>query len=79
MPVVGFLAPAPAVEAIPHLIAALRRGLAEAGCVEGKNLAIEYRLTNFRPELTREAAAHLVRLNVNVILATNSRWGCCGH
>jgi putative tryptophan/tyrosine transport system substrate-binding protein len=53
MPVVGFLAPAPALEAIPHLIAALRRGLAEAGYVEGKNLAIEYRLTNFRPELTR--------------------------
>jgi len=31
MPVVGFLVPAPAVEAIPHPIAAFRRGLAEAG------------------------------------------------
>jgi putative tryptophan/tyrosine transport system substrate-binding protein len=69
VPVVGLLVPAPAVEAIPHLIAAFRRGLAEAGYVEGKNLAIEYRFTNFRPQLTREAAADLVRFNVNVILA----------
>jgi putative ABC transport system substrate-binding protein len=45
MPVIGFLAPAPAAEAIPHLLAAFRRGLAEAGYVEGKNLAIEYRFS----------------------------------
>jgi putative tryptophan/tyrosine transport system substrate-binding protein len=69
MPVIGFLNPATAAEAIPHLMAGFRRGLAEAGYVEGKNLAIEYRFTNFRPELMLEAAADLVRLNVNVILA----------
>ena len=34
-----------------HLIAAFRRGLAEAGYVEGKNFAIEYRFTNSRVEL----------------------------
>jgi putative ABC transport system substrate-binding protein len=51
MPVIGVLNPVPAAEAIPHLLAAFRRGLAEAGYVEGKNLAIEYRFTNFRPEL----------------------------
>jgi hypothetical protein len=33
MPVIGFLNPAPAAEAIPHLVAAFRRGLAEAGYV----------------------------------------------
>jgi hypothetical protein len=59
MPVIGFLNPASA-EAIPHLIAAFRRGLAEAGYVEGKNLAIEYRFTSFRPELMTEAAGDLV-------------------
>jgi putative tryptophan/tyrosine transport system substrate-binding protein len=66
--VIGFLNPAPA--AVPHLVAAFLRGLAEAGYAEGKNLAIEYRYTNFRPELMTEAAGDLVRLNVNVIFAS---------
>ena len=68
MPVVGFLNPATA-EGIPHLIAAFRRGLAEAGYVEGKNLAIEYRFGNFRPELLLQGADDLARLNVNAIFA----------
>jgi putative tryptophan/tyrosine transport system substrate-binding protein len=69
MPVIGFLNPVPGAEAIPHLVVAFRRGLAEAGYVEGKNLAIEYRFTNFRPELMRQAAGDLVRLNVHAIFA----------
>jgi hypothetical protein len=68
-PVIGVLGPARAAEAIPHLIAAFRRGLAEAGYVEGKNLAIESRFTNFKPELMPEFAGDLVRLNMNVIFA----------
>ena len=69
IPVVGFFNPAPAAEAIPHLVAAFRQGLAEAGYVEGKNVAIEYRFTGFRPDITSEAARDLVRLNVNVTFA----------
>ena len=70
MPMIGVLAPTSAVaEQIPHVIAAFRRGLAEAGYVEGKNLAIESRYANFRPELLPEAAGDLVRLNMNVIWA----------
>jgi putative ABC transport system substrate-binding protein len=69
MQVIGVLDPVPAAEAIPHLLAAFRRGLAEAGYVEGKNLAIEYRFTNFSPELMSGAAGDLARLNVNVIFA----------
>jgi putative tryptophan/tyrosine transport system substrate-binding protein len=57
------------VSAAPHLHAAFRRALAEAGYVEGKNLAIEYRYSKDRPELLPEAAGDLVRLNVNVIFA----------
>jgi putative tryptophan/tyrosine transport system substrate-binding protein len=70
MPVIGVLAPVPA-EKIPHVLAAFRRGLAEAGYVEGKNLAIEYRFANitFRPELMPEVAGDLVRLNVKVIFS----------
>ena len=67
MPVIGFLStlPSGANEA------AFRRGLAEEGYVEGKNLAIEKRFTNFRPELMKEAAGDLVRLEVNVIFASH--------
>ena len=42
MPVVGFLSsasPAP----FAHLVAALRRGLQDAGFVEGRNVVVEYR------------------------------------
>jgi putative tryptophan/tyrosine transport system substrate-binding protein len=69
IPLIGFVAPASAATEMPHLIAAFRRGLAEAGYVEGKNLAIEYRFANFRPELMPEFAGDLVRLNMNVIFA----------
>ena len=68
IPVIGFLNIA-AAEAIPAPLAYFRRGLAEAGYVEGKNLAIEYRFTELRPELLLEAARDLVRLNMNVIYA----------
>ena len=68
MPVIGFLNAAPG--RVPPLIAAFGQGLAEEGYVEGKNLAIEDRFTNFRPELMHEAAHDLVRHKVNVIFAT---------
>jgi putative ABC transport system substrate-binding protein len=67
MPVIGFLSPLTSGERSEH--AAFRRGLAEEGYVEGKNLAIESRFANFRPELLKEAAGDLVRLEVNVIFA----------
>jgi putative tryptophan/tyrosine transport system substrate-binding protein len=67
MAVIGFLSPLPNGE--PPPFAAFRLGLAEEGYVEGKNLAIEKRFTNFRPELMNEAAGDLVRLEVSVIFA----------
>jgi putative ABC transport system substrate-binding protein len=63
MPVIGWIAEVPAPL---QLGAAFRRGMAELGYVEGKNFATEYRL---RPELLSQAAADLVRLNVNAIFA----------
>ena len=68
MPVIGTVGPVP-WEAVPHLLAAFRRGLAEAGYVEGKNLAIETRTYNYRPELLAEAMRDVVHLKVNVIFA----------
>jgi putative tryptophan/tyrosine transport system substrate-binding protein len=79
MPVIGLLDPAPAAETIPHLLDAFRRGLAEAGYVEGKNLAIEYRFTNFSPELMSGAAGDLVRLNVKVIFAPTPESGAAAR
>jgi putative ABC transport system substrate-binding protein len=63
MPVIGYMVETPEVT---RLTAAFRRGTAELGYVEGKNFAIEYR---FRPESLPQAAADLVRLNVNAIFA----------
>jgi putative tryptophan/tyrosine transport system substrate-binding protein len=68
MPVVGYLHVATA-EAQAQNVAAFRRGLADAGYVEGKNVTIEYRFTNFRPELMLEAAGDFIRRNVSVIFA----------
>ena len=68
---IGFLSPVPGAEAMPLLIAAFRRGLAGEGYLEGKNLAIEYRFTNFKPELMHQAASDVVRRKVNVIFAAN--------
>jgi len=57
MPVIGFLAPCRAARTKPPS----RRGLAEEGYVEGKT-SHRKRFTNFRPELMKEAAGDLVRL-----------------
>jgi putative ABC transport system substrate-binding protein len=66
-PTVGLLSPMPNGERPAYT--AFRRGLAEEGYVEGKNLTIENRFTNFHPELMKEAASDLVRREVNVIFA----------
>ena len=66
---IGFVSAVPGAEAMPHLIAAFRQGLADEGYVEGKNIAIEIRSTGFRPELMHEVAGDLVRRKVNVIFA----------
>jgi len=51
----------------PALAAAFRRGLAEAGYVEGKDFTIEDRFANFKLELLPQIAGDLVHRNVNVI------------
>ena len=66
MPVIGFLAEWPKAPQTAALLAAFQQGMAELGYVEGKNFATEER---FRPESLAQAAADLVRLNVNAIFA----------
>jgi putative ABC transport system substrate-binding protein len=46
MPVVGFLSSGALAALPPHFIAAFRDGLAEAGFIDGKNIAIEFRFAD---------------------------------
>src|SRR5262245_24343689 len=68
MPLVGFLRSTSANASI-DLVAALRRGLAEAGYTEGQNIAIEYRWAENRDERLPALAADLVRRQCALIVA----------
>src|ERR1043166_9638575 len=68
MPVIGFLGTR-APDDDPHLLAAFREGLKEAGYVEGQNLAIEYRFAENQYDRLPALAADLVRRQVTVIAA----------
>jgi putative ABC transport system substrate-binding protein len=68
MPVVGYLFPG-VPEAGARLTAAFRTGLSEAGYVEGRNVAIEYRWGHNDSHRFGELAADLVRRKVSVLAA----------
>jgi putative ABC transport system substrate-binding protein len=66
MPVVGYLQSAAPGRSAPYL-AELRRGLSEAGYVEGQNLKIEYRWADGEYDRLPALAADLVSRKVDVI------------
>jgi putative tryptophan/tyrosine transport system substrate-binding protein len=69
-PVIGFLDTS-SLEATKEIIANFRTGLRDAGYVEGKNVAIEFRWSNDQRVLA-EMAAELVRQKVDVIFASGA-------
>src|SRR5262245_30278097 len=69
MPVVGFLSTTSAVP-FAHLVAAFRRGLQEAGHVEGRNVTIEFRWAEGRYDQVSALATDLVRRQVALIVTT---------
>jgi len=68
MPVIGFLRNTAPGESAP-LISAFHKGLGEAGYVEGRNVAVEYRWTDGQTDRLTAMAADLAGRNVNVIVA----------
>jgi putative tryptophan/tyrosine transport system substrate-binding protein len=67
VPVIGFLHPGSA-EPNANLLAAFRKGLAETGYTEGKNVAIEFRWAHGENSRLGEMAADLVQRQVAVIV-----------
>ena len=72
-PVVRFLN-AGSPEAYALYLASFRRGLREAGYVEGQNVAIESRWASGQYDRLPEMAAELVRRPVTVIVANTPAW-----
>ena len=71
MPVIGFLHSG-APEPNARRLAGFRKGLSDAGLVEGKNVAIEFRWAQGKDERLPELAADLIRQRVAVIATLSS-------
>ena len=72
MPVIGFLHRETLTPAREVFIAAMKRGLAEVGYAEGRNVAIEYRWAEGQTDRLPTLATDLVRRNVAVIVAAGN-------
>src|SRR5262249_44119265 len=70
IPKIGFLSSGtPAT--VGRLVEAFRRGLRELGYVEGKTVVLEVRYIEGKPERLPELARQLVRLKVDMVVASN--------
>jgi putative ABC transport system substrate-binding protein len=67
---VGFLDPSNA-SSIAVFLEAFRQELGKLGWIEGKNIVVEFRFAEQRPERLRELAADLVHLQVDLIVVTS--------
>ena len=66
LPTIGFLGATPSTES--QRVAAFVQRLRELAWIDGRNLAIEYRWAEGRPERVSEIAAEFVRIKVDVIV-----------
>jgi len=72
VPRIGFL-DASTASGSAVLVEAFRQELSKLGWIEGKNITIEYRFAEQKPERIPELAADLVRLKVDLIVVTEGR------
>ncbi len=70
MPVIGFLRSASLID-VPYFVTAFRRGLKDAGYVEGQNVAIEFRSAENQPDRLEALVADLLGRPVAVIVGDN--------
>ena len=61
------------------LVEAFRQELSKLGWIEGKNITIEYRFAEQKPERLPELAADLVRLKVDLIVVSGDAAGVSGE
>jgi putative ABC transport system substrate-binding protein len=71
VPGIGFL-DASTASGMAGLLEAFRQELSKLGWIEGKNITIEYRFAEQKRERVPELAADLVRLKVNLIVASGT-------
>src|SRR5262245_60276532 len=71
VPGIGFL-DASTASGMAGLLPAFRQELRKLGWIEGKNITIEYRFAEQKRERVPELAADLVRLKVNLIVASGT-------
>src|SRR5215831_6657023 len=71
MPVIGFLRDT-SLAHVTYLVVAFRRGLKEAGVIEGQNVAIEYRSAEDQPHRLPALVADLVRRQVALIVCNTA-------
>jgi putative tryptophan/tyrosine transport system substrate-binding protein len=70
VPRVGVLSRGSRSDPVPRAVDAVEQGLRELGYVEGQSIAIEYRFAEGKAERLPDLATELVRLRVDVIVAT---------
>ncbi len=71
IPRIGFLRPGSA-SGNPATRLAFQQGLRDLGYIEGKNIAIDYRYADFKPDRLAEVAAELVSLKPDVIVTSQT-------
>jgi ABC-type uncharacterized transport system substrate-binding protein len=72
LPLVGWLGVGSSPDDAREVVTAVKEGWAEAGLVEGRNFAFEYRFADYHPERLPGLAAELVRRRVAVMFTPNT-------